>query len=69
MLLAAVAGFNKLVYLFFSICLHGIDWHNFILASVNVRNKSSPLTGSFLSTKELFCHSIYKFYFSVQTLQ
>jgi len=25
MLLAAVAGFNKLVYLYCSLCLHGID--------------------------------------------
>jgi len=38
MLIAAVAGFKKLVYLHGSICLHGIDWHNFTLGSVNVRN-------------------------------
>ena len=24
-------GFRKLVYLYCSICLHGIDWHNFTL--------------------------------------
>jgi len=39
MLLAAVAGFNKLDYLYCSISLNGIDWHNFTLASVNVRNE------------------------------
>ena len=38
MLLAALAGFDKLLSLYCSICLHGIDWRNFTLASVNVRN-------------------------------
>ena len=37
MLLAALAGFNTLVYLYSSICLNGIDWRNFTLASVNIR--------------------------------
>ena len=38
MLIAAVAWFNKLVYLYCSVCLYGIDLHNFTLGSVNVRN-------------------------------
>ena len=53
MLLAAVAGFNKLDYLYCSISLNGIDWHNFTLGGLSVRNAICCELLSWVSTKKL----------------